>query len=202
MKKCLLYIIVASWLCFAYGQGGTWVWVKGSDTVNANAVYGTQGVANAANTPQGLYAAANWIDLQGNFWIFGGNINLTATGTYSDLWKYDPASNMWTWVNGPGVASATGVYGTMGVPAPGNYPESRGWEPLSWTDNNNNLWLFGGGGNSPSGVFGDLWRYNISTNEWTWMGGNGANPVYGVMLQPADSNYPGGPLGRQFELDR
>src|SRR5579872_3369310 len=87
----------------SHAQGGTWVWVKGSDTTIAahNAVFGTQGVASIANNPPDLYEAACWTDLQGNFWIFGGVDSQAHMG--SDLWKYTPSVNMWTWVNGPGV---------------------------------------------------------------------------------------------------
>ena len=37
------------------------------------------------------------------------------------------------------------------------------------------LWLFGGNGydvNAQQGFLDDLWEFDPSTNEWTWMGGN------------------------------
>ena len=71
-----------------------------------------------------------------------------------------------------------GVYGTLGVAASGNIPESR--VPAgSWTDKSGNLWLFGGQGLDSNGIIGwlnDLWEYNISTNQWTWMSGSSSVP--------------------------
>jgi len=57
---------------------------------------------------------------------------------------------------------------------------------VSWTDSNGNFWLFGGYGFDSGGNYGslnDLWEFNPTTNEWTWMGGSstiaGATGIYG-----------------------
>jgi len=43
------------------------------------------------------------------------------------------------------------------------------------------LWLFGG--SDSSGVFGDLWNYNLSTFSWTWVGGSSSlNSAGGIRL--------------------
>ena len=42
-------------------------------------------------------------------------------------------------------------------------------------------------------VFNDLWKYNISTNQWTWMSGsNMANQpgIYGIKGVPSNSTIP------------
>ena len=44
-----------------------------------------------------------------------------------------------------------------------------------WTDSRGNLWLFGGEGYDSIGARGylnDLWEFNPSTNEWTWVSGS------------------------------
>lgn len=48
---------------------------------------------------------------------------------------------------------------------------------MTWTDLNGNLWLQGGG----IGLSGlcDLWKYDVGTNNWTWMNGT-LEPNYGV----------------------
>ena len=51
---------------------GTWTWVSGSNTINAQGVYGTKGVAAASNVPGARIAPISWIDANGNFWLFGG----------------------------------------------------------------------------------------------------------------------------------
>src|SRR5204863_3911746 len=125
-------------------------------------------------------------DPNGNFWIFSG---YTAVNFYNDLWKYDPVINQWTWVKGPGVVNNSGSYGVLGVSSPFNNPPFRACN-LGWTDNQGNLWLFGG----YSG-YSDLWKYDVTTNEWTWMHGRNTtgNPgVYGIQGIPSTLNNPGG----------
>src|ERR1019366_9530695 len=100
--------------------------MNGSDSVNVNTTghYGTQGVASVNNYPPGLFQPAHWTDKQGNFWIFGGVRAVWALypgganwalPEVSDLWKFDPLANTWTWVKGPGAPLVPGVYGTLGV---------------------------------------------------------------------------------------
>lgn len=77
-----------------------------------------------------------------------------------------------------------GVYGTLGAPATGNNPGARNGAN-SWTDSSGNLWFFGGQGFDSNGQFSDLndlWEFNPSTNQWTWV--NGTNVVYGYYTQP------------------
>jgi N-acetylneuraminic acid mutarotase len=67
----------------------------------------------------------------------------------------------------------------------------------SWIDSSGNLWLFGGVGYDSTGGAGnlnDLWRYNPSTGQWTWIsGGDVANAtgVYGTLGTASASNVPG-----------
>ena len=175
----------------SHAQGGTWTWMGGSAHPNATAVYGTQGISGLHNTPAGAYEASNWIDLDGNFWVFGGN---TDSGTYSDMWKYDTQINMWTWEKGTGIPQAQPIYGVKGIPSAINNPGGRCYGTLTWTDTAGNLWLYGGDGFDSSGnfgVLGDLWRYHINTNEWTWM--NGPNLSAAVIVDPLNYGAPGVP---------
>jgi hypothetical protein len=105
----------------------------------------------------------------------------------SDLWKY--SNGEWTWESGAPLINQPGVYGTQGLPAPGNVPGARDWS-VGWTDSSGNLWLFGGSG--PSGWFNDLWKY--SNGQWTWV--SGASQVnqpgtYGVQGASVSGNIPG-----------
>lgn len=175
-------------------QPGTWTWMHGPQTGNCAGVYGTQGVPAPGNMPPCLYEMASWTDQAGNFWVFGGLMG--GFDLYSDLWKFDPTTNMWTWMHGPQFPNSSGVYGTQGVPAPGNYPGSRSYGPNNWIDNNGDLWLMGGYGYDATGSFGamnDLWKYTIATNQWTWMKGPNiasSPPVMGTMGVPNPANIP------------
>jgi hypothetical protein len=91
--------------------------------------------------------------------------------------------NEWTWVGGSNTGAEPQVSGTKGVPAAGNIPAAR-YQAVTWRDKNGDFWLFGG----PS--LNDLWEFNPSTTEWSWIGGAGGT-VYGTMGTPSAQNTPG-----------
>jgi N-acetylneuraminic acid mutarotase len=174
-----------------------WTWVKGDKTTNQAGIYGSQGIAHASNKPGGRYGSRTWTDSNGNLWLFGGFglDNSGTNGNLNDLWKYDPPSNQWTWVKGDNVVDKPGVYGAQGIPDDANNPGAR-YVSVSWTDNSNNLWLFGGSGfnGSTQGSLNDLWKYTVSTNQWTWIKGDSMinRPgVYGTQGQADINNRPG-----------
>ncbi|HMU45159.1 MAG TPA: kelch repeat-containing protein [Chitinophagaceae bacterium] len=180
-----------------------WTWIKGDSIYYASGVYGTQGTASVNNKPGSRSGAVSWKDNSGNLWLFGG-IGYLGDGTlHNDLWKYSIATNEWTWVKGDDIANVLGIYGNKGVASINNKPGAR-VEAVSWKDNSNNLWLFGGDGfpNSGSTTFSqtlnDLWKYNITTNEWTWMNGDSigfVSGVYGTKGVESPTNKPGGRTG-------
>jgi N-acetylneuraminic acid mutarotase len=119
----------------------------------------------------------------------------------------------WTWMGGSSVLTQNdngkygqpGMYGTQGQPSAANIPGGR-LGAVSWTDKDGNFWLFGGGGLDSTETFGflnDLWEFDPSTNEWTWVSGsdtiaafNGGQPgIYGQQGTPAVTNTPGGRSG-------
>jgi hypothetical protein len=62
---------------------------------------------------------------------------------------------------GSPTVSEQGIYGTLGEVAVSNTPGAR-FRAATWTDNDGNLWLFGGLGISAGGgsvYLNDLWRY-------------------------------------------
>ncbi len=67
-----------------------WTWISGNDTGSQGGVYGTKGVADAANTPGARTFSAVWIDPRGNLWLFGGegNTAFAIGGMLNDLWKF------------------------------------------------------------------------------------------------------------------
>ncbi|HEV2272071.1 MAG TPA: kelch repeat-containing protein [Steroidobacteraceae bacterium] len=188
---------------------GEWTWVGGSNGVCAQSVYGTQGIAAAANVPGARSGAISWMDGNGNMWLFGGGgCGLTDNFVlYNDLWKYSPVSGEWTWVGGSTTPYASGVYGNEGVPAPSNMPGARAG-PATWTDANGNVWMFGGftydTSTSKNHHLNDLWEYSPSSNEWTWIGGANtfdADGVYGTQGVAAAANVPGARNGSLFWTD-
>ena len=189
MKKFLLFIgtVIINWNSFA--QVGEWVWIHGPNTVNDPGNFGVQGVSDPANNPPGLYEACEFRDQLGNLWLFGGLSS--SYQDYGDLWKYDPTINEWTWMRGTSSVNTPPNFGTQGVPSPTNDPGARAWGIASWVDNQGNFWIFGG--SLPGGVGADLWRYEPTSNNWTWMKGpqtTGSQGVYGTQGIPDPANFP------------
>lgn len=183
---------------------GEWTWMKGGSTINVVGTYGTKGVSAAANTPGTRNGCGAWLDPQGRFWIFGGaGYGTNIFGAYlGDLWRYDPATNMWTWMSGSGTAVAgtpyfNGIYGAQAQPAATNSPGFRQY-PVAWADQQDRLWMFGGVGygalGATTGDLSDLWFYDISLNQWAWVKGAQSiqnNGIYGTQGAPSAANLPG-----------
>ena len=174
-----------------------WTWIKGDNTIDQKGIYGIQGTAAIANDPGSRFESVKWTDTSGNLWLFGGN-GLAASGSQSllnDLWKYSPSANEWTWVKGDSTVDQVGIYGIQGTPAPTDKPGARK-QSMSWTDGLGNFWLFGGIGYGVGGggYLNDLWKYNPTTNEWTWVKGDNSlyqQGVYGTQGTADAANKPG-----------
>ena len=135
------------------GRSSTLLPVNGApSSVGRPGVYGTLGVPAAGNVPGGRYSAVTWTDQNGNLWLFGGMgyDSGNGVGDLNDLWEFNLSTQEWTWMGGGNLlpdggydGGLPGVYGTLGVAAPGNIPGGREGA-ATWTDKNGNLWLFGG----------------------------------------------------------
>jgi Galactose oxidase, central domain len=199
---------------------GQWIWQGGFSTGNQSGIYGTQGVAatgcatgttTGCAIPGGRWAAATVTDPTGNVWLFGGQGYDSAgkIGLLNDLWEYSPSLKQWTWI-GPSASNAVnqkGSYGTMGTGSATTAPGGR-QNAVLWADASGNIWLFGGfgldstGTNSPGGaVLNDLWQYNTTTKQWTWVSGGSTTGLanqtgtYGTQTAAAPANVPGARWG-------
>jgi len=211
-----MLVLLACFCLSAAAQTGKWAWMGGSNLVSdpelayagQAGVCGTEGVPAPANLPGSRESSVAWTDPKGHFWLFGGHGYdcVGVRGYLNDLWEFDPATNQWAWISGSYSVnlndySQPGVYGKLGVPAPGNTPGSREYA-AAWTDKSGHLWLFGGLGFDAKDHFtdlNDLWEFDTATGEWTWMGGVSADPdapvglapIYGTLHVPAAGNNPG-----------
>lgn len=216
--------------CYASGEGvcndlwefnastKEWTWMSGSNSTYASGVYGTEGVASSSNVPGSRYNAVSWTDASGNLWLFGG-IGLPSASYappyppdsllyLNDLWEYSPTTNEWTWISGDSAGEITvGNYGALGVASASNLPGGRAGA-VSWSDSSGNLWLFGGEGyasaSTSAGYLNDLWEFNTTTKEWTWMCGSNttnASGVYGTLGVAAAGNTPASLSGAVSWID-
>jgi uncharacterized repeat protein (TIGR03803 family) len=179
------------------GNSG-WTWMGGSNIGGAVGVYGSLGAPSTSNIPGAREGAITWTDAQGNLWMFGGeSTNLDGSfGDFNDLWKFNPSTATWTWVSGADTRSQAGVYGVQGSPAAANVPGARD-SAVSWIDSSGDLWLFGGFFEDSLGdgqLLNDLWKFNPTADEWTWVSGSNSlnqSGIYGTQGLPASPNVPG-----------
>lgn len=181
-----------------------WTYVNGSSICYQPGEYGTVGIPSTTNTPGARMSSVTWADASGDLWLFGGYGNSTSSvtiGSLNDVWRYNVANNTWTWTKGSMLKDQTGIYGAMGTSSAANDPGGRS-APIGWSDGSGSFWLFGGEGydqNSTStGLLNDLWKYNMSAGEWTWVKGNTTfNQVgaYGLQGVPSSTDTPGGRTG-------
>lgn len=176
---------------------GKWSIVRGTTETTAFGVYGTMGVPADANTPGDRLCAMSWTDTSGNLWLFGGTgLAGSSSGDLNDLWKYNTATNQWTWMKGNNTPSQAGV-GQLGIASDENTPGAR-YAAACWTDNSGNLWLYGGSGRTDGGSglngLSDFWKYDVAANQWILVKGSDASaqlPVYGTQGSPDPANTPG-----------
>ena len=201
-SKTVFFLLFINAVNFSYAQTNQWTWVKGDNTPAIAGIYGTKGIASIANKPGSRRLSVSWTDALGNFWLFGGNgyDAVGNAGYLNDLWKYSPSTNEWTWVSGDNTSNVKGIYGTQGMPGAANKPGGRR-RCTSWVDKSSNLWLFGGNGYDATTqvlYLNDLWKYDITLNQWTWVKGDTAgniNGVYGTQGTASPINKPGARYG-------
>jgi len=193
-----------------------WEWVSGSATANPVGLYGKPLIAASGNVPGGRAGATGWTDANGNLWLFGGFVAVSTPETiFDDLWQFNPSTGLWAWMGGSSTYSCTravqmpfcgtaGSYSKIGITVAKNMPGSRSYSTV-WSDQNGNFWLLGGYGvdaNGSLGTLNDLWRFNLPTSQWTWMGGRsaiagvgGIAGIYGKSGTPSSANFPGSRAG-------
>lgn len=158
-----------------------WQWINGKENsfykiYGDLADYGTINVENKNNSPGRRLRAMSWIDKNGNFWMFGGTSENNRYFFYQDMWMYNRITDNWVWKGGiQNSKNGYGNYGASGVYAITNIPGAR-MNGKTWTDKDGNFYLYGGYGfdeNSTSqGYLNDLWKYDVSINQWVWLSGD------------------------------
>lgn len=168
-------------------------YMGGESVINRDPIYLAQGLPGGY--PGSRVQSFSWTDKNGVFWMFGGQRcvsgacpqgSSSSVNFMNDLWKYDTATNKWTWVNG---SQSRNQLNTV------SQPGARSSSGAAWVDSNNNLWMFGGYGvttGTNTSFLGDFWKYNIATNTWTRLSGAlSPSGNYGVFRTESSTNIPG-----------
>ena len=172
-----------------------WIWISGSAVTGQVGNYGSIGISDLANVPGARYGGSAWY-LDNKLWLFGGQGFSTTQERYNDLWIFDLLTNEWTWISGSDMADQNGNYGTMGVTSATSVPGAR-QASSAWTDQYNTFWIYGGYGYPETGTkdyLNDLWKYESTTNQWTWVSGSNTinqPAVYGTQGTGSITNSPG-----------
>jgi N-acetylneuraminic acid mutarotase len=177
-----------------------WTWVKGDTSISNIGVYGKRNIESPANHPGGRAYASAWTDSEGNFWLYGGEgyDATTITLASNDLWKYNPVTNNWAWVDGDSADQQPASFGTRTVPAASNHPGGRS-KAVNWTDAAGNFWMMGGYGYTNTtgfreeGGLNDVWKFDKVTKYWTWVKGDTilfSDGMYGRIEIPDAVNNP------------
>lgn len=97
----------------------------------------------------------------------------------------------WTWISGSNAGGFTGSFGTRGVESASNRPPARVGSSMVYHPETNSIYM--GYGAVGSGL-ADFWRFNLTSNRWTWLAGSStqnAFGVYGTRGVAASTTYPG-----------
>jgi N-acetylneuraminic acid mutarotase len=128
---------------------------------------------------------------------------MNSSPVVSETYTIADVPNSWTWAAGKNTPNNKGIYGRKGVADINNTPGSR-VSAASCVDNEGNFILFGGYGTGfdywgTEGYLNDLWKFNPTTGEWTWLSGSSSSidvkGVYGTVGVASASNYPGSRSG-------
>lgn len=166
-----------------------WTWFGGSQLINQGPVYGTRGVAAPTNDPGGRLAPVLWDDGTGDgFYAYGGaGIDTTngPLGGMSDLWHFTASTLQWTWIAGPQTINNSSSRGTLGVASPTVLPGMFGACSIGDAKNGELLMV---------DTQADLWRFDLATSNWTWIGGpatDHATTVASPRRMPSAAATPG-----------
>ncbi len=187
----------------------TWTLVFGNDTFTT---FSSTTGPNAR--PGARQGAAGWVDPQGNAgYLFGG---LGYTGGQlaylNDLWRFDFATNNWTFLDtgGTAIPNSPGTYPGVGVNDASTRPRSRYFANV--IQSGTKVYLFGGAyAPNPSALLtwtflNDFFVFDVTTGEWTQLGGSltgaRASGIYGPYrtAAPASSTRPYYPGGRESSI--
>src|SRR5688500_14888228 len=139
----LLFTLCTPFILPAQAQNGSWTWKSGDSIHHHFHRTGTQGIPSASNFPSARAGAVRWTDGGGNIWMYGGS-------GFADLWRYDAATEQWTWIRGDNTVHKEANFGSKGMASSNNQPGARS-SSTGFTDADGNLWLFGGYYHPPFG---------------------------------------------------
>ncbi len=174
-----------------------WVWLSGDSVKNRIGSYSSLGIEDPGNKPGARINAGGWVDSSGNIWLFGGSGpgevtpggGISSYWGFNDTWKFNPQTNLWTWMKGSS-SSIENIF-TTGTEHPANLPSGT-YEDIKlsyWMDLEGNFWFY------EASQFDKLWKYNPTSNNWAIIKNvlqstSSGDAVYGSMNIADPQNTP------------
>jgi hypothetical protein len=124
-----------------------WALMKGSYVDSPTSSYGTFRVESAQNMLISRMGHAATVNTVGGFFYVHGGRDEAIIYAFNDMWQYNFATTLWSWVSGLNGTSSSGVYGTKGVANSLNLPPSRCDHGFRWHSGRQVMVIFGGNGN-------------------------------------------------------
>ena len=172
-----------------------WAWIAGNDVDDYLGNFSTYREYEFYNRPPAKSGCSMWAGIYYDIiYVFGGYD--PSSSHRNDLWAYSLDLDNWAWVSGSNLTDLSGVYGSIGDEHASYYPGSRAGMS-SWITEDGYMWIFGGYGRdsvSTLSYLNDLWRYNVTTDNWAWMtGSNYTDQVgsYGIKGHYGSAYTPG-----------
>lgn len=164
-----------------------WTFLKG------NLLLGTSvglGVESPLNFPTGRWEhTMNAMSSSNSIVVFGGRSD--TIGSLNDLWRYNVTSNNWCLLRGNiSTSNQPAVYGTAGVASAANIPAGVYHHCAAFLPGTDLLYVFGG---YRSAFLNELWIFNCSSAQWTFVSSSATAGVY-----TNGGQYPGARSGHSF----
>lgn len=170
-----------------------WMFLKGNTTQGTSATYGYSiglGIEDPSNVPAGRYAhTMKSMSSSNSFVIFGGNTKYSSTafGILNDAWSFNVTSNNWCLLKGSiTLVNQLAVYGTTGVASASNMPAGVQGHDAAFLPGTDILYVFGGLTTITSTYSNELWTFNCSSAQWTFLSSAVQKGIYTNGAQ-----YPG-----------
>jgi len=217
------------WVYDIAAQQYTWIKGSGSSPPRRGNFNITKNQLSPKATPGGREFAASFYDSkEKQMFVFGGTTEsahgseIISTNT---MYCYDFDSGLWMFVSGTpspfrmepggGYSFSFGLFSPKGQEGTEFYPQPTTFMGYRYDHATRMFYTFGGlYGTNPNiqgtqgmARFNDLWRFNVKTKAWAWMGGSGQGSynslaAVGSATRPFDDfNYPGARGGCALLID-
>jgi hypothetical protein len=128
--------------------------------------------------------------------LFGGEGKNSSggVGSLNDLSMFNLTSRQWVWISGSNSIEPPTSWPSTSSPITGAIPPPRHMQ-MAWSDRRSGatrFFVFGGWNAVTTWTLADMWQFDTTTRQWTWLGGTRSVSVkITAMNKPDVGNHPG-----------